>query len=66
MKMTLKEAFTKYKLNHALVEERSGIPYGIIAQLIHGRPCSEQRLKALNKGLQSLGEEVSSIKLIQE
>ncbi len=64
--MTLKEAFTKYKLNHALIEERSGIPYGIIAQLIFGRPCSEQRLKALTKGLQSLGEEVSNIELIQE
>ena len=49
--MTLKEAaMAEYRINQELLEKKSGLPSGTIAQYLHDRKASIERLKALTKG----------------
>lgn len=64
--MTLKEVMEKYKINQQFLEAKSGLAIGTISLHFYGRKLNSARLKALNRGLQSISEELNNIELIQE
>lgn len=64
--MTLRELMAKYKINQALLEAKSGLAVGTITLHFYGRKLGEARVKALNKGLKVIIEELNNIELIQE
>lgn len=66
-KMTLKEALSAFKIDYKLIEDTCSIPKGSIAQYAHGsRSPSMQRLKHIEKGLRSIGEDLMNVRLINE